>query len=166
MGVNGLTIVPKRRRRKRRAIDNIKRGVALFIIFLGLSLVVHETFHLVVARALGYEPDIFYGVEFPNIYGAVQLDRPCDSSIHTLLIFAAGGIGTGLVFYILWSTIDDIVAKLLLSFFTSTHVVYGIIEPLYGFGLLGRGALGIVPMVAGIITMIIFRIIYWRLGWW
>ena len=166
MGVNVLMIVPKRRRRKRRAIDDIKRGVALFIVFLGLSLVVHETFHLVVARALGYEPDIFYRVEFPNVYGTVHLDRSCESSIHTILIFSAGGLGAGLVFYILWSTIDDIIAKLLLSFFTSMQVVYGIIEPLYGFGLVGRDALGTVPIIAGIITMIIFRIIYRRLGWW
>ncbi len=164
MGVNGLTIVPKRRRRKRRAIDNIKRGIALFIIFLGLSLVVHETFHLVVARALGYEANVFYGVEFPNVYGFVHLNPSCQNSIHTIIIFSAGGLGTGLVFFILWSTIEDIIAKLLLSFFTSMQVVYGIIEPLYGFGLLERSALGTVPIVAGTITMIIFRIIYWRLG--
>ena len=71
-----------------------------------------------------------------------------------------------MVFYILWSTIEDIIAKLLLSFITSIQVVYGILEPMYGLGLVGIDMLGIMPMVAGLIGLMIFRVIYWRLGWW
>jgi hypothetical protein len=133
---------------------------------LGLSLVVHETFHLVVARALGYEADIFYGVEFSNVYGFVHLNPSCRSTLDTILIFSAGGLGAGAVFYILWFAIEDIIAKLLLSFFTSMQATYGILEPMYGLGLLPRAWLGTIPIVVGMATLIIFRIIYWRLGWW
>lgn len=166
VGVNGLTIFPKRRKRKARAIEDIKRSVVLFIVFLGLSLVVHETFHLVVARALGYDADVFYGIVFPNVYGAVHITPSSRGFIDTILIFSAGGLGAGAVFYILWSTIEDIIAKLLLSFFTSMQVAYGILEPMYGLGLLQKASLSIVPVVVGMTALIIFRIIYRRLGWW
>ena len=164
--VKGLTIFPKRRKRKARAIEDIRRGVALFMVFLGLSLIVHETFHLVVARALGYGADVFYGIEFPNVYGVVHITPSSQGYIDTILIFSAGGLCAGAVFYILWSTVEDIIAKLLLSFFTSMQVAYGILEPMYGLGLLQKAPLSTVPMVAGIVVLIIFRIIYWRLGWW
>ena len=138
----------------------------LLVVFLGLSLVVHETFHLVVARALGYEADIFYGMEFPNVYGTVSITPPSRGIVHIILIFSAGGLGAGVVFYILWSCIDDIIAKLLLSFFTSMQFVYGILEPMYGLGFIPKVSLDTLPMMAGIFTLMIFRIIYWRLGWW
>lgn len=166
MGVNGLTIVPRRRKKKGRAIDDIKKGVALFIVFLGLSLVVHETFHLVVARALGYEADVFYGVEFPNVYGVVHITPSSRGFVDTILIYSAGGLGAGVVFYVLWSAIEDIIVKLLLSFFTSMQVVYGIIEPMYALGFLQKASLSTVPIMAGMVTLIIFRVIYWKLGWW
>jgi len=166
LGVYVLTIVPKRRKRKARAVDDIKRGVALFMVFLGLSLVVHETFHLVVARVLGYEAEIFYGIDFPNVYGVVHITPSSLGAIDTILIFSAGGLGAGAVFYILWFAIEDIVAKLMLSFFTLMQVAYGILEPMYGLGLLQKAWLSTIPIVVGMVTLIIFRIIYWRLGWW
>ena len=159
-----MGIIPKRRR-KWRPISDVKKGVALFIVFFGLAIVVHETFHLIVARALGYEANVFYGVQFPNIYGFVSMNPP-PSAIDTVLIFSVGGLGAGIVLYILWSTIDDIIAKLLLSFFTPTQIVYGVMEPMYSFGIFDRSLLGIVPTVAGLISLIIFRLIYRRLGWW
>ncbi|MFH1822058.1 MAG: hypothetical protein ABH852_06475 [Methanobacteriota archaeon] len=140
--------------------------MALFIVFLGLSLVVHETFHLVVARALGYSTDVFYAIEFINVYGFVNITPPSQGFIDTILIFSAGGLGTGVVFFILWTTIEDIIAKLLLSFFTSMQVAYGILEIMYGLGLIQKASLSIWPLVAGMATLIIFRIVYWRLGWW
>jgi len=160
-----LGIIPKRRR-KRRPISDVKKSVTLFIVFLGLAIVVHETFHLITARALGYEANVFYGVQFPNIYGFVTINPHSQSAIDTILIFSVGGLGAGIVLYILWSTIDDIIAKLLLSFFTPMQIIYGVMEPMYGFEILDRSALEIVPMVAGLISLIIFRIIYRRLGWW
>jgi hypothetical protein len=160
-----LGIIPKRRR-KRRPISDVKKIMTLFIVFFGLTIVVHETFHLIVARALGYEANVFYGVQFPNIYGFVSITPSPKSAIDTILIFSAGGLGAGTVLYILWSTIDDIMAKLLLSFFTPMQIVYGVMEPMYGFGIFDRSLLGIVPTVAGLISLIIFRIIYRRRGYW
>jgi len=144
----------------------VTRGLALFVVFLGLSIVVHETSHLVVARALGYEADVHYGIQLPYIYGVVSIDPPSRGLIDTLLIFSVGGLGAGAVFYILWYAIDDIIAKLLLSFFTSMQVVYGVMEPMVALGLVERTWLGTVPMVAGLVALVAFRIIYWRLGWW
>lgn len=135
-------------------------------MFLGLSVVVHETFHLIVARALGYEADVYYGIELPYLYGVVSVDPPAKGFVDTLITFSAGGLGAGMVFFILWFAIEDIIAKLLLSFFTSVQVVYGILEPVYGLGLLDRAWLGTVPLLAGLVVLMIFRIIYWRLGWW
>jgi hypothetical protein len=160
-----LGIIPKRRR-KRRPISDVKKGMVLFIVFFGLAIVVHETFHLIVARALGYEANVFYGVQFPNIYGFVSINPPPKNAIDTILIFSVGGLGAGTVLYILWSTIDDIIAKLLLSFFTPMQIVYGVMEPMYGFGIFDRSLLGIIPTVAGLISLIIFRIIYRRRGYW
>jgi len=160
-----LGILPKRRR-KRKTISDVKRALALFIVFLGLSIIIHETFHLVVVRALGYEANVFYGIQFPNIYGFVTINPPSLSPIETIIIFSVGGLGAGMVLFILWSAIDDIIAKLLLSFFTVTQIVYGIMEPMYGFGILDRPILETVPTLAGLIALIIFRIKYQKLGWW
>jgi hypothetical protein len=160
-----LGIIPKRRR-KRRPISDVKKGMVLFIIFFGLTIVVHETFHLIVARALGYEANVYYGVQFPNIYGFVSIKPPPKSAIDIIFIFSVGGLGAGTVLYILWSTIDDIIAKLLLSFFTPMQIVYGVMEPMYGFGIFDRSLLGTIPTVAGLISLIIFRIIYRRRGYW
>lgn len=160
-----MGILPKRRR-KRKTISDIKRALALFIVFLGLSVIIHETFHLVVARALGYEANVFYGIRFPNIYGVVYITPPSMGPLETILIFSAGGLGAGMVLLILWITIDDIIAKLLLSFFTVAQFVYGVMEPMYGLGLLPKPLLETIPMLAGIIALIIFRIMYQRLGWW
>ena len=140
--------------------------MALFIVFLGLSLVVHETFHLVVARALGYEANVFYGIDFFNVFGFVHMEPPSRSFIDGFLIFSAGGLGAGALFYTLWFTIEDIIAKLLLSFFTSMQIAYGVLEPMYALGFLQKAWLGILPVLIGMIALVIFRIIYWRLGWW
>ncbi|MEM2890333.1 MAG: hypothetical protein QW358_03200 [Candidatus Hadarchaeum sp.] len=144
----------------------MKRGVVIFLVFLGLSVIIHETFHLVVARALGYTAEIFYGMSFFNLYGYVRIEPPPQGTLHTVLMFSAGGVGTAIVFFILWSAIEDIVAKLLLSFFTSMQLTYGLLETAYGLGLVKIEVLGIWPIIVGIVTMLIFRIIYWRLGWW
>ncbi|MCS7131228.1 MAG: hypothetical protein NZ934_00630 [Hadesarchaea archaeon] len=160
-----LTILPRKRRRKRIASD-VTRGMLLFLIFLGLSIVVHETSHLLAARALGYEADVHYGVEIPYIYGIVRIDPPSRGLIDTLLIFSAGGLGAGVVFYILWHAIEDIIAKLLLSFFTSSQLAYGAMEPMVALGVLHRAWLGTVPVAVGLVALIAFRLIYWRLGWW
>lgn len=161
-----MAIFPKRKKRKVRALDDIKRGIAIFLVFLGLSIVIHETFHLIVARALGYEANAFYGISFFNAYGYVSMTPTSQSPIHTLLIFSAGGLGTAAVFFLLWYAIEDIITKLLLSFFTFMQLAYGILEPFYGLGLITFEGLSIWPIVAGMIALIIFRIIYWRLGWW
>lgn len=160
-----LTILP-RRRRKRGPLVDVRRGVLLFLIFLGLSIVVHETCHLLVARALGYEADVHYGIEIPYVYGLVTIDPPSRSLIDTLLIFSVGGLGAGAVFFILWHAIDDIIAKLLLSFFTSSQLAYGVMEPMAALELLERVWLGTIPVVVGLVTLFAFRVIYWRLGWW
>lgn len=160
-----MGILPKRRRRKRLSGD-LKRGLALFMVFLGLSIVIHETFHLVVVRALGYEANVYYGIQFPNIYGFVTIEPPPKDPIHTIIIFSAGGLGAGMVLFILWSAIDDIIAKLLLSFFTVTQIVYGIMEPMLGFEILDRSTIATVSTLAGLIALIIFRIKYQKLGWW
>ncbi len=160
-----MTILPRRRRRKRTASD-VVRGMALFLIFLGLSIVVHETSHLLVARALGYEADVHYGIEIPYIYGVVSIDPPSRGLIDTLFIFSAGGLGAGAVFYVLWHAIEDIIAKLLLSFFTSSQLAYGLMEPMVALGLLERAWLGIIPAAVGLAALIAFRVIYWWLGWW
>lgn len=159
-----MGIIP--RRRKRRPISNVKKGVALFIVFFGLTIVVHETFHLVVARALGYEANVFYGAQFPNIYGFVSINPPSQNVIDTVLIFSVGGLGAGVVLYILWATIDDIIAKLLLSFFTPMQVIYGVMEPMYGLGILDRPTLSAVPTLAGMISLIVFWAIYRKKGYW
>jgi hypothetical protein len=138
----------------------------LFLIFLGLSIMVHETCHLLVARALGYEADVHYGIEIPYIYGFVTIDPPSRSLIDTILIFSVGGLGAGAVFLILWYAIDDIIAKLLLSFFTSSQLAYGLLEPLAALGLVERAWLGTAPVVVGLVALFAFRVIYWRLGWW
>ncbi|MGQ9787902.1 MAG: hypothetical protein ACUVQM_01100 [Candidatus Hadarchaeaceae archaeon] len=111
-----MAIIPRKGRRASRGTDDVKRGVAIFIIFLGLSVVIHETFHLVVARALGYSAEVFYGMGFSNLYGYVRIEQMPQNVVHTVLIFSAGGVGTAAVFFILWSAIEDIVTKLLLSF--------------------------------------------------
>ncbi|MGC8817044.1 MAG: hypothetical protein ACP5PX_04465 [Candidatus Hadarchaeum sp.] len=138
----------------------------IFLVFLGLSVIIHETFHLVVARALGYSADIFYGMSFFNLYGYVRIDPPPQHPLHTVIMFSAGGLGTAAVFFVLWSAIEDIVAKLLLSFFTSMQLTYGLLETLYGLGIIKLEVLGLWPILVGIATMLVFRVIYWRLGWW
>jgi len=166
VGASRLAIIPKKKRRKERGIGDVRRGIALFIVFLSLSIIIHETFHLIVARALGYNADIFYGMGLFNVYGYVHMVPSSQGFIHTILIFCAGGLGTGAVFLILWSTIDDIVAKLLLSFFTSMQLTYGILEPMYGVGLVQIDLLSTWPVISGMVALIIFRIIYWKMGWW
>ncbi len=165
-GSDNLTIVPKRRKKKVRTINDLKRGIILFMVFLGLSVVIHETFHLIVARALDYEANAFYGISFFNVYGYVNITPTSKSLIHTLLIFSSGGLGTAAMFFVLWSTIEDIIAKLLLSFFTFMQLSYGGLEPMYGIGIINFESLSIWPIIAGMVGLIIFRIIYWRLGWW
>ena len=149
-----------------RALDDIKRGIVIFLVFLGLSIVVHETFHLVMARALGYEANAFYGISFFNAYGYVNIIPPSQSLIHTVLMFGAGGLGTAAVFFLLWYAIEDIIAKLLLSFFTFMQLTYGALEPMYGLGIIKFEWLSIWPIIAGMVVLVIFRVIYWRLGWW
>jgi hypothetical protein len=163
-GVDILAILPKRRE-KRRVTSNIKKTIALFMVFLGLSIVIHETCHLIVVRALGYEANVYYGVQFPNIYGFVTISPRLENPIHTLIIFSAGGLGAGVVLLILWSAIDDILVKLILSFFTVMQFVYGIMEPMYGFEILDRSLLETVPTLAGLIALIIFGIKYRKLRW-
>lgn len=136
------------------------------MVFLGLSVVIHETSHLVVARALGYEAEVHYGIELPYLYGVVNISPSARAPGDKILIYSAGGLGAAAVFFILWFTIEDIVAKLLLSFFTTLQAVYGLLEPAYGFGLLGRAELGTIPALAGLGALVIFRVAYWRLGWW
>lgn len=160
-----MAILPRRGKRKRTQAGDVVRAVVLFLVFFGLSIVVHETFHLLVARALGYQASIFYGVGFPNVYGVVNIVPP-PQGLDTVLTFSAGGLGAGLVFFVLWYTIEDIVAKLLLSFFTLTQVTYGVLEPMYGLGLVGLDLLRVAPMVVGSAALIAFRIVYWKLGWW
>ncbi|MEM2282010.1 MAG: hypothetical protein QXH26_00465 [Candidatus Hadarchaeales archaeon] len=160
-----MGIVP-RKRRKRHPLQDVKRGVVLFLLFLGLSTITHETFHLLAGRFLGYHPEVFYGVGFPNVYGYVKLDRPCESPLHKLIVFSAGGIGTAVVLLALWSALEDIVAKLLLSFFTLTQLAYGILEPLYAWDVLGVEWLGVIPLLVGILALVTFRLVYARLGWW
>jgi hypothetical protein len=160
-----LRLIPRRRKR-RRPLEEVKRGVLLFLVFFTLSLIIHETSHLLAARALGYNPDLFYGVKFPNIYGYTHLDRPCESLLHVVLIFSAGGLGAGLVFLVLWAAIEDIVAKLLLSFFTFMQLSHGVLEALYGGGVLGREWLSTVPVLVGMVSLVVFRVVYGRLGWW
>lgn len=159
-------IIPKRKRKKARSIDDVKRGVVLFIVFLGLSIVIHETFHLVMARALNYEANVFYGIELANVYGFVRVTPLPQNMIDVILIFSAGGLGAAAIFYILWYAIEDIIAKLLLSFFTFMQLAYGVLEPMYALGIVQRAWLGILPLVVGMTALIIFRIIYWRSGWW
>jgi len=161
-----LAILPKRKKGKTKASSDVKRGIAIFLVFLGLSIVIHETFHLIVARSLGYEANAFYGISFFNAYGYVSITPASQSLIHTLLIFASGGIGTAAVFFLLWYAIEDIIAKLLLSFFTFMQLTYGVLEPLYGLGLIKFEWLSIWPIIAGMIALVIFRVVYWRLGWW
>lgn len=160
-----MGILPKRRRKKRTASE-LRRALALFFVFLGLSIVIHETCHLLVVRALGYEANVYYGIQFPNIYGFVTIQPGLKNPVHTAIVYSAGGIGAGIVLLILWAAIDDIVTKLLLSFFTVTQLVYGVMEPLYGFGILERPTLETVPVLAGVVALIIFRVLYQRLGWW
>lgn len=133
---------------------------------MGLSVVIHETFHLVVARALGYTAEVFYGISFSNLYGYVRIEQMPRNIVHTVLIFSAGGVGTAAVFFILWSAIEDIVTKLLLSFFTSMQLAYGLLETSYGLGIIKIEMLGLWPVVVGITVMLVFRIIYGKLGWW
>jgi hypothetical protein len=164
-GVDILAILPKRRE-KRRVTSNIKKTIALFMVFLGLSIVIHETCHLLAVKALGYEGRVDYGFQFPTIYGFVKIDPSPDNPVHRLLIYLAGGIGAGIVLFILWTTIDDTIAKLLLSFFTVMQFTYGVMEPLYGFEILDRSVLQTGPTLVGLIALIFFGIKYRKLGWW
>jgi hypothetical protein len=138
----------------------------LFLVLFCLSIVIHETFHLVVARSLGYRAEVFYGINLLNVYGYVHVEPPAEGFIPTVLLFGAGGLGTALVFFILWSAIEDILAKILLSFFTPMQLAYGVLEPLYGLRLIQIDALSIWPILAGLIALVVFRVIYWRRGLW
>ena len=139
-------------------IGDIRRSVALFIIFLGLSIVVHETLHLITARFLGYEANVFYGIQFPNIYGVVQVNPPPPSATHTIIISSIGGIGTGIMFLILWCTIHDTIVMALMSFFTVQQLAYGILEPLYSLGLVDLSLLSVFPMMAGLVALLIYGV--------
>lgn len=160
-----MAILPKRRE-KRRVTSNIKKTIALFLVFLGLSIVIHETCHFLVVKWLGYEGRVDYGFQFPTIYGFVQINPQPENLVHRVLIYLAGGIGAGIVLFILWTTIDDTIAKLLLSFFTVMQFTYGVMEPMYGFGLVDRSLLQTVPTLVGLTALIIFGVKYRKLGWW
>jgi hypothetical protein len=139
-------------------IGDISRSVALFMIFLGLSIVVHETLHLVTARFLGYEADVFYGIQFPNIYGVVHVNSPSLSATHMIIISSIGGIGTGIMFLILWCTIHDTVVMFLMSFFTVQQFTYGILEPLYSLGYVNLDLLSVIPTVGGLVALLIYGV--------
>jgi hypothetical protein len=136
-------------------IGDIRRAVALFMIFLGLSIVVHETLHLVAARFLGYEANVFYGIRFPNIYGVVNVNPPPPSATHMVIISSIGGIGTGIMFLILWCTIHDTVVMFLMSFFTVQQFTYGILEPLHFLGHVDLDMLSVVPTVGGLLALLV-----------
>ena len=135
-------------------IGDIRRALALFVIFLGLSIVVHETLHLITARFLGYEADVFYGIRFPNIYGVVNVNPP-PSATHMMIISSIGGIGAGIMFLIFWCTIHDTVVMFLMSFFTVQQFAYGILEPLYFLGRVDLDMLSVVPTVGGLLALLV-----------
>jgi membrane-associated protease RseP (regulator of RpoE activity) len=138
------------------------RTIILFFLFLGLTIILHETGHLLVARWLGYSANVYYGFLFPNIYGYVTVEPPVTNPLHALLIYCAGGIGAGTVMLILWLTVVDPVVQHLMSFFSVNQLSYGILEPLYGFGLVPKSVLENIPVVTGIIGLMLFRLIYIR----
>jgi len=63
---------------------------------------------------------------------------------------------------ILWLTVVDPVVQHLMSFFSVNQLSYGILEPLYGFGLVPKSVLENIPVVTGIIGLMLFRLIYIR----
>ena len=126
-------------------------------MFLGLSIILHETFHLVVARALGHTVDVFYGIQFPNIYGFVSINPPPQNIMETIIIFSVGGLGAGAVFCVLWYAIEDDVSKLILCFFAVMQLTYGVMETMYGIGILEKPVLEVVPMVVGAVAFLAYN---------
>lgn len=142
-------------------LNYIGRGSVLFLVLLGLTLVVHETAHLIMARFLGYQANVFYGMQLFNIYGYVSVDPPVTNPLHAALIYSIGGIAAGTVMLLLWISIEDALARSVFSFFIAYQFIYGVMEPLYGFGRVEKSALDAVPLLFGAIVFTV-SLIRWQ----
>ncbi|MEM2878960.1 MAG: hypothetical protein QXG10_05410 [Candidatus Hadarchaeales archaeon] len=147
-------------RKMRAALNYIRRGSVLFLVLLGLTLIVHETAHLLMARFLGYQANVFYGMHLFNVYGYVTVEPPVTNPLHAALIYSIGGLAAGLVMLLLWSSIEDVLARVVFSFFIAYQFSYGLLEPLYGFRMVERSALDAVPLLFGSIVFLMFLTMY------